>query len=192
FTFQVATFNTDQSFQGCFRLRGNSQQKRFGAVPPSAGAPKTKGGTPKGPALRRSVAKGGDFADAANDWMLLLLFEFSIHNVVLFRAARLFAGLASRLRAGGARLTLRSAGGLVGLLGHPVGSLHQGLGSALYRRHVRAVQRVPNRLHFGLEIAAGRGGDLVAQLLERFLRRVGEVVGAVADLDLLAPLLVLR
>src|SRR5207245_9158461 len=129
--------------------------KTFGAVPPSAGAPKTKGGTPKGPALRRSVAKGGDFADAANGWMLLLLLEFSIHYVVLFRAARLFAGLASRLRAGGARFTLRSAGGLVGLLGHPVGSLHQGLGGALYRRHVRAVQPGAHRLSVTAVIAQG-------------------------------------
>src|SRR5437763_3258588 len=165
-TFQVATFRLTAG-----PLKRKAEPRR---VPPHGPAP-TKGG----------------FADAANDWTLLVLLEFSTHYVVLFRPARLSAGLATRVGAASAACPFRrSAGGLVRLLGHAVRRLHQRLARALHGLDVRAGQRVAHRLHLRLQLALGGGRDLVAQVLERLLRRVGEVVGAVANLDLIAPLLV--
>src|SRR6266446_387535 len=167
-TFQVATFRLTAG-----PLKRKAEPRR---VPPHGAAP-TKGG----------------FADAANDWTLLLLLEFSIHDVVFFRPARLSAGLATRLGAArGACLARRSAGGLVRLLGHSVRRLHQRLARALHGLDVRAGQRVAHRLHLRLQLALRGSRNLVAQVLERLLSRVGEIVGAVAKLDLIAPLLVLR
>src|SRR3989449_2004129 len=147
---------------------------------------------PEGFRLTAQRRRRGGFADAADGWTLLLLLEFSIHHVILFRPARLSAGLATRLGAGRAAcLARRSTGGLVRLLRHPVRGLHERLAGALDGLDVGAGQRVADRLHLRFQLALRRRRDLVAQVLEGLLRRVGEVVGAVADLDLLAPLLVL-